>query len=128
MLSILIQQKTAFETLKSRMISAQVLLIPKREHEAEFVVATHASKVGIDGVLLQGDTSGSLRPCAYWARKLKDWETRYSANDREALAVVDVVSRVWKAYLLGCKLFSMVTYHATLTHLLKQTSDKLTDR
>jgi hypothetical protein len=34
-------------------------------HEAEFVVATDASKVGIVGVLLQEDTSGSLRPCAY---------------------------------------------------------------
>jgi hypothetical protein len=51
--------KTAFETLKSRMISAPVRLIPKMGHEAEFVVASDASKVGIAGVLLQEDTSGS---------------------------------------------------------------------
>jgi len=50
--------KVAFETLKSRMISARVL-IPKMGHEAEFVVATDASKVGIVGVLLQVDTSCS---------------------------------------------------------------------
>ena len=31
-------------------------------------------------------------------------------------------------YLLGCKCFSMITNHATLVHLLKQPSDKLTDR
>ena len=62
--------KAVFETLKSRMISTLVLLIPKMEHETEFFVATDASKVGIVGVLLQEDTSGSLRPCAYWARKL----------------------------------------------------------
>ena len=31
-------------------------------------------------------------------------------------------------YLLECKHFSVVTDHAILTHLLKQTSDKLTDR
>jgi hypothetical protein len=69
--------KIAFETLKSRMIIAPaVLLIPKMGHEAEFVVAIDVSKVGIAGVLLQEDTSGSLRPCAFWARKLKDCETR----------------------------------------------------
>ena len=52
----------------------------------------------------------------------------YSVYDREELAVVEAVSRVWKVYLLGCKHFSVVSDHATLTHLLKQTSDKLTDR
>jgi hypothetical protein len=93
--------KFAIETLKSRMISAPDLLIPTMGHEAEFVVETNASKVGIAGVLLQEDTSGSLRPCAYWARKLKDREPRFSACDREALAVVEVVSRVWRVYLLG---------------------------
>jgi hypothetical protein len=97
-------------------------------HEAEFVVASDAGKVGIAGALLQEDTSGSLRPCAYWARKLKDCETRYSAYDRKAIVVVEAVSSVWEVYLLGCKHFSVVTNHATLTHLLKQTSDKLTDR
>jgi hypothetical protein len=87
--------KTSFEPFKSRMISARVLLIPKMGHEAEFVVASHSSKVGIVDVLLQEDTSRSLRPCAYWARRLiKDCETRYSAYGREALAVVEDVSRV----------------------------------
>jgi hypothetical protein len=110
------------------MLFAPALLIPKMGHEAEFVVATDACKVGIVGVLLQEDTSGSLRPCAYWARKLKDCETRYSAYDREALAVIENVSRVWRVYLLGCKHFLVViTNHANLTHLLKRSSDKLTD-
>ncbi len=44
--------KVAFETLKSRMIFAPVLLIPTMGHKAEFVVATDASKVGVAGVLL----------------------------------------------------------------------------
>jgi hypothetical protein len=35
------------------MVSAHVLLILKSCQEAEFVVATDASKVGIAGVLLQ---------------------------------------------------------------------------
>ncbi len=57
--------KAAFETLKSRMISAPILLIPTMGHEAEFVVAIDASKVGVAGVLVQADISGSLRPCVY---------------------------------------------------------------
>jgi hypothetical protein len=59
--------KAAFETLKSRMTIAPISLIPKMGHENEFVVAIDASKASIDGVLLQEDTFGSLRPCAYWA-------------------------------------------------------------
>ncbi len=63
--------KAPLETHESRMIFALVLLILKMGHEAEFVVATDViSKVGIVGVLLQEGTSRSLRPCAYWARKL----------------------------------------------------------
>jgi hypothetical protein len=120
--------KAAFETLKARMISAPVLLTPKARHDAKFVVTTDASKVDIVGVLFQEDTSRSMRPCAYWARKLKDCKTRYSAYDREALVAVEVVSRVWRLYLLGCKCFLVVTDHATLAYLLKQSSDKLTDR
>jgi hypothetical protein len=95
------------------------LLIPQARRKAEFAGATEVGKVGIAGVLLQEDTSGSLRSCAYWAGKLKDYETIYSAHDCEALAVVEAVSRVWRVYLLGCKRFSVVTYHAILTHLIK---------
>ena len=70
--------RAAFETLKARIIPALVLPIPKSSQEAEFVVATYANKVGIAGVLLQEDSNGRLRPCAYWARKLKDAKTRYN--------------------------------------------------
>ncbi len=59
---------------------------------------------------------------------MKDVETTCSAYDKETLAIVEVVSRLWRMYLLGCKCFSVVTGHATLAHLLKQPSDKLTDR
>jgi hypothetical protein len=122
--------KAAFEMIKARMIFAPVLLIPKLGHDAEYFAATDASKVGIAGVLLQEDMFGSLRPCAYLARNLKiaRHDIRISAYDREALAVVEVVSRVCKVYLLGCKRVFVVTDHATLTHLLKQPSDKLADR
>jgi hypothetical protein len=84
----------SFETLKARMISAPVLPIHKSGRDAEFIVATNARKVGIARVLLQEDSKGHLRPCAYWAQKIKDAETRYNAYDIEALAIVEDVSRV----------------------------------
>ena len=105
-----------------------MISIPKSDQDAEFIVATDASRVGIVGVLLQEDVEGHLRPCAYLAQKWKDFEARYSAYGKEALAIVEVVSRVWRVYLLGCKGFSLVIDHATLIHLLKQSSDKLTYR
>jgi hypothetical protein len=86
--------KAAFETLKSRMISALAFLIPNEVHDAIFLVATDASNVGITGMLLQEDISISLRPYSYWAKKLKDYESKHSAYDREVMAVVEVVSRV----------------------------------
>jgi hypothetical protein len=52
----------------------------------------------------------------------------YSPYDREALAIVEDVFRVWMVYLLGCKRFTVATNHATLTHVLKQPRDKLNDR
>ena len=89
---------------------------------------TDACKVGIAGVLLQENCEDHLRPCAYWARKLKDVETRYSAYDREPMVLVEDVFRVLRLYLLGYKCILAVTYHAILVHLLKHVSDKLRER
>ena len=43
------------------MISAPVLPIPKSGRNAEFIVATDASKFGIAGVLLQEDYEGHMQ-------------------------------------------------------------------
>jgi hypothetical protein len=68
-----------------------------------------------------------LRPCAYWACKLKNGKTIYNASDEEILALVEAIFGVWRMYLLGCTCFSVVTNHANLVHLFKQPSvDKLT--
>ena len=52
--------RAAFETLKTRMISALVFLIPRSSQDAEFIVATDASKVGIACVLFQEDSESHL--------------------------------------------------------------------
>ena len=53
-------------------------------------------RVEPDGV---SEVGGRWRPVAFWSRKLKDAETRYSATDIEWLAVVDAVSLVWRHFL-----------------------------
>jgi hypothetical protein len=58
---------------------------------------------------------------------LSDCEAYYGAYGREALDVVENVSRVYMISLIGCKWFSVVTYHATFTSLLIQPCDKLID-
>ena len=86
--------KSAFEFLKDRMTSPLVLLIPKSDHEVDYVIAIDATKAGIVGVLIQDDAARSLRSCIYWARTLNECKAHYGANDRETLDVVEAVSRV----------------------------------
>ena len=119
---------TAFETLKARLCSAPLLLIPKTGPDAEFVVATDASDVGIGAVLLQEGPTGDLQPVAYFGRKLNPAQRRYSAYDKEAYAAVTAVCDEWKVYLEGCRHFTVITDHATLTHLQSQSSESLTNR
>jgi hypothetical protein len=109
---VILPSKATFQILQAKMIR-------KSGQEAERIVSTNASKVGIARVLLQENSEGHLRPRAYWPRKLKNAETRYNAYDKKALAIVEAVYRVWRMYLIDCKCFSMVTNHATLVHLLK---------
>ena len=120
--------RIAFETLKARLTSAPLLLILKSGTDAEFIVATDASDVGLGAVLLQEDSEGEVRPCAYWARKLKDTKRKYNAYDLEALVVVEAVTRVWRMHLDGAKAIQVVTNHSTLTQLLKQSSTNLSKR
>ena len=80
------------ETLQKLVSEAPVLRrwttgIPTR-------VLTDASLVGI-GAVLEQQHGGEWHPVAFWSRKLKDPETRYSATDREWLAIIVAVTRVW---------------------------------
>ncbi len=74
------------------MIFAPALLILKSGQKGKLIVAKDANKVGIAGVPLQDDSEGHLRPCAYMAWILKNAETIYIAYDKEAMAMVEVVS------------------------------------
>ncbi|GFO17450.1 hypothetical protein PoB_004395500 [Plakobranchus ocellatus] len=79
-----------------------------------FVVRSDASDFGIGVVLLQ-DRDGTLMPCRCASRKLLSRESRYSAIEREALALVFAVTQ-FQRYLIF-KHFILQTDHKPLSYL-----------
>ena len=105
-------------TLKQAIVRAPVLArydpaLPTR-------VTTDASTVGI-GAVLEQRHGGVWRPVAFWSRKLKDAETRYSATDLEWLAVVDTVTLVWRHFLEDLS-FTLCTDHQALERKLHKSA------
>ena len=78
-----------------------------------FEVQTDASDFALGGVLLQDG-----HPVAYESRKLKDAERRYTAHEKELLAVIHCL-RVWRHYLLGQR-FVVKTDNTAVSHFLTQ--------
>ncbi|KAG6517981.1 hypothetical protein ZIOFF_021381 [Zingiber officinale] len=87
--------KEAFERLKAAIASEPVLRLP--DFELPFEVHMDASDRAIGGVLVQEG-----HPVAFESRKLNAAEQKYSAHEKEMVAVVHCL-QVWRVYLLGTK-------------------------
>ena len=70
---------------------AKASCLARWDRELKTRVVTDASKIGL-GAVLEQQHDQIWRPVAFWSRKLRDPETRYSMTDREWLAVVEAVS------------------------------------
>ena len=77
----------AVALLKKALVSAPILRYP--DYERPFYISTDASGYGLGAILFQkyGENGEDECPIAYASRSLKDAELRYSATEREALAV-----------------------------------------
>ncbi|OMJ28902.1 Retrovirus-related Pol polyprotein from transposon [Smittium culicis] len=73
-------------------------MLIKPDFSKRFYLSTDSSSYCIDAVLEQESPEGVLKPLAYFSKKLKDAETRYSAYEREALAVVSAIKH-FRCYL-----------------------------
>ena len=104
----------AVQMLKNALSQAPVLA--RWDEAKQTRVVTDASKIGVGAVLEQLHPEG-WRPIAFWSRKLRDPETRYSATDLEWLAVVCAVTRVWNWMLEGCA-FTICSDHKALERKL----------
>ena len=105
----------AFEKLQEALVSPPVLQFP--DPNREFLLFTDSSGYAI-GVLLAQESTDGLHPIAYHSRTLTDCETRYSATEREALAIVWGI-RQNRYCLLGPRHFRVITDHLPLQFLSK---------
>ena len=115
------EQTKAMNELKKALCTAPVLLLP--DLAKPFVVHTDASSFALGGVLQQ-DKGHGLQPIAYESRKLNNAERRYSAYERELLAVLHACT-TWRHYLFG-RHFTLKTDHHSLRYMFSQ--EKFTGR
>jgi len=106
-------EQEAFQSLKDKLASAPILQKPR--FNDPFEVHTDASQLAIGACLMQRDAHGNPSAVAYFSRKLRGAETRYSATDAEALAVVEGV-RAFDPYIYG-RQFTVYTDHRPLVYV-----------
>ena len=109
--------KTAFQTLKSKLISAPILVLPR--FGEPFQLSTDASNFAV-GCVLEQVQDGELRVIAYASQFLPPNKRKWSVFQREAHALL-WASRKFRPYILGGKV-SFITDHAPLTHLRNKES------
>ena len=101
----------AFHKLKELVCEEPVLQLP--DYEKPFILRTDASGYAIGAVLAQKDKNGDERPVSFASRTLTAVERRYSAGEREMLAIMYFI-KYWHTYLWG-RHFSVYTDHSPLT-------------
>jgi hypothetical protein len=89
-----------FAELKQALVSAPILAFPN--YNLPFVIQTDASQNTIGRVLLQ-KTENLFKPIVFASRKLSDTERRYSATERELLAIVYCYDQ-FHSYVFGRKI------------------------
>ena len=103
----------AFEELKERFTQAPVLAV--FDPEQEITMETDASDFAIGACLSQKQKDGTLRPVAYYSRKMTPAELNYDVHDKELLAIV-IAFEQWRVYLEGSKYpVAVQTDHKNLT-------------
>ena len=112
------KEQKAFATLKEKLTEDVTLKFP--DFSKDFILTTDASEDSIGGVLQQEDETGRERPFTFFSRTLNSSEKKYSAIEREALAIVYGL-QVNKPLCLGYHI-QIHTDHRPLTWLLKVAS------
>lgn len=109
------QQDAAFRRLKDALSSAPVLQAP--DWTRQFRLHCDASDVAVGAVLAQVAPTGVEYIVSCWSRQLSPAQSRYSAADRELLAVVSAIAH-WRHYLQHAP-FLVFTDHRNLSFILR---------
>ena len=110
-------QQRAFQQLKDALCNEPMLVFP--DPKLPYTVVMDASGTAARGVLMQDQGDGP-RPIAFMSRVLKPTEQRYSAYERELVAIAYCLIQ-WRHYLEGCPGgVTVIIDHQPLTHLMEQ--------
>jgi len=107
------EQQEAFLCLKRALVTPPVLKYP--DFSKQFIVNTDASASSVAAILTQKHDQNE-HPICYSSRTLNAAERRYSAIERECLAVIFAV-KTYRNYLIGTH-FIIITDHRPLKYLL----------
>ena len=117
------QAAVAFTNIKQALVSATLLFHPKQD--APTSIMMDASDYAV-GAVLQKYVDQQWCPIAYFSKKLKPSESKYSTYDRELLAVYLAIKH-FQHFIEG-RTFTVFTDHKPLTYSLSSTSDRYTPR
>lgn len=109
------KEQTAFENLKTELISQKVLRQPG--FTRGFILDTDASNSGIGAVLSQMFEDGE-HPIIYLSRRLRDAELNYSITEKELLAAMWAMEQL-HYYLYGRKFILRTDHKAILAYNAK---------
>jgi RNase H-like domain found in reverse transcriptase len=90
------EHQKAFDTMKK--IIAKEVLLAYPDFNDKFVIHTDASHTQLGAVISQKG-----KPIAFYSRKLKPEQTRYTTTERELLSIVETLKE-FRNILLGQKL------------------------
>ena len=112
------EMTNAFNTTKQALANATMLAHPL--HDARIALTVDASAQAIGGVLEQW-VNGTWQPLSFFSRQLRSNEAKYSAFDRELLAV-HLGVRHFRCFLEG-RVFTIFTDHKPLTFAMSKVSE-----
>ena len=113
----------AFDDVKDALAQATLLVHP--ESGAQTCIMTDTSEVAV-GAVLQQFINGQWQPLGYFSKSLQPAETRYSAFDRELLAVYLAIKHF--SYFIEGRQFYVLTDHKPLTFALSNKPDRYSPR
>lgn len=109
-----------FTKVKQALAEATLLVHPVEN--ASFNITTDASDVGVGAVLEQQEENGEWKPLGFFSRRLSSAESRYSAFDRELLAIY-LALKHFRHFVEG-RVFSVYTDHKPLINAMTSKAER----
>ena len=113
----------AFEECKASL--SQAAMLDRPDGAAPISLVTDASTTAM-GAVLQQRKQDSWQPQAFFSKKMSTAQQKYSAYDRELLAIYEAVKHF--RHMLEARHFMIFTDHKPLTYAFTQRRDKCSPR